>query len=110
MYKPLILPHFIKQIKPFAKKHPAFKKDLIKILNNFAEKQHVRLGRNLFKIRMKSSDINRGKNKSFRLIVLVIELEGLLVPITIFAKNSRGNLSLKKIYMHMKAILIELKS
>lgn len=109
MYKIIALPHFRKQLKKIAKKYRYLKQAIIKTLENFNKKQGAHIGKNVYKIRLKSKDISRGKSKSFRLIVLIIEVKKYLVPITIYFKGDKANISKKEINYHLELILPELQ-
>lgn len=104
-----ISPHFKKQLKPYCKKHPSLKDDLINTLENFSKIQAVTLGRGVYKLRLKSSDIKRSKSKSFRLIIFVLEMEKLTIPIAIYFKGEQQDISVKEINYHLAIILEELK-
>jgi len=105
----LILPHFKKQLKPLCRKYRHLKNDLIEILEDFNKSEHQTLKNSLYKIRMKCGDIPRGKNKSFRLIVFLVEIEtqNYIIPITIYYKSDKANISLKEINKHLEIILFE---
>ena len=109
MYRRLYLPHFKKQLKPYLKKYPHLKEGLIKALKNFDKIRHVSLGKNLYKIRIRTKDIPRGKSKSFRLVVTVIEIQRLLLPIAIYFKGNRENINLIALNHHLRTILFEAK-
>ncbi|MBL7045111.1 MAG: hypothetical protein ISR98_00720 [Parcubacteria group bacterium] len=107
MYQYLILPHFKKQLKQLSKKYRSLKDEIILTLENFEKSKEQSLGNNVYKIRVKSKDINRGKNKSFRLFVHIIEVQDYVVPITIYYKGDRKDMNIKEINNHLEAILLE---
>lgn len=109
MLQPLLLPHFKKQLKRLLKKYPRLQNSLIETLETFQKQNEVHLGRNIYKVRLQSKDISRGKNKSFRLIVLLIEIEGLLVPVTVYFKGDKANISKQELNDHLETILFELR-
>lgn len=108
MYRIIISDHFKGIIKRYVRKYPNFKSDLIKSLECFNKEQAISLGNKLYKIRLKSSDIPRGKSKSFRMIILVVEIENLLTPIVVYFKGDRGDMSDEEINRHLDAIIWEL--
>jgi len=110
MYKTYLLPHFAKQLKPLLKKYRSLKKDLLNLLGNFDKRQHQSLGNNTYKARLKSSDIPRGKSKAFRLIVFIVEKDKLLLPIAIYFKGRKSDVSKKEINYHLAIILQELEN
>lgn len=107
MYQYLILPHFKKQLKLLCKKHRHLKNDLIKLLENFDKSQSKSLGNSLYKIKMKSQDIPRGKNKSFRLILFILETKNYIIPTMIYYRGEKDNVSVKEINRHLETILFE---
>lgn len=109
MYEYWISLYFKRQLKPLAKKYPHFKNNLIKALEQFKKNQGIALGRGLYKLRLKSSDIQRGKSKSFRLIIFILEVEGLIIPLTVYFKGDQQDISIKEINYHLAIILQELK-
>lgn len=109
MYQFLILPHFKKQLKQLRKKYRHLKDDLIKTLENFDKSEHQSLGSDLYKIRMKSQDIPHGKDKSFRLILFVIGNQNYILPVVIYYKGDKNDISLKEINKHLEIVLFEAK-
>lgn len=107
-YKIIILPYFKKQLKAYIKKYKFLKEFIIKELECFNKDSQINLGSNIYKIRVKSQDIKKGKSKSFRLIILLIEKDGYIVPISAYYKGDKENISKKEINEHLEAILFEL--
>lgn len=107
MYHLVILPHFKRQAKPYTKKYRHLKEALVDTLENFRPNQHTALGNGVFKVRLQSKDIAKGKSKSFRLIVYVVEVDKLLVPITIYFKGDQSTISKKELNDHLEIILFE---
>lgn len=110
MYQIVILPHFKRQAKPYTKKYRHLKSALITTLEQFRPEQHTPLGNGIYKIRLLSKDIPKGKSKSFRLIVLLIELDNLLVPITLYFKGDQATISKKDLNDHLETIVFELEA
>lgn len=110
MYRVVILPHFKRQAKPYTKKYRHLKNALIKALETFRPDQHAALGNGVYKVRVQSKDIPRGKSKSFRLIVLLVEVDQLLVPITLYFKGDQATISKKELSDHVEIILFELQT
>ncbi len=108
MFQIVFLPHFKRQIKPLLKKHRSLKDSVIDAIDSFDPVQHAHLGHDVYKIRIGTPSLLRGKNKSFRLILLVIELDGLLVPITIYSKGDKDSVSPKELDDHIQHIIFEL--
>lgn len=110
MYRLVILPHFKRQAKPYTKKYRHLKEALLDALERFRPDQQTALGNGVYKVRLHSKDIAKGKSKSFRLIVYVVEVDKLLVPITIYFKGDQSTISKKEINAHMEIILFELQT
>ncbi len=109
MVQVVVLPYFLKQLKPYAKKHRHLKDDLIQALEQFHPAATDHLGNRVYKIRIRSRDLARGKSKSFRVIALLVEIEQFLVPITICFKGDRESLTTGEINDHLEAALFELR-
>ncbi len=109
MYKPIILPYFRKQLELYAKKYRHLKEAIIFVLDNFQKEQHAHIGHGIYKARVRSKDIPRGKSKSFRVLVLVLEVEEYVVPFAVYFKGDQENLVKKEINRHLENILLELR-
>lgn len=109
MYRVFIASHFKRQIKFYTKKYLSISEDVADLLEHFDRRQHTDLGRGLYKARLKSRDIRRGKSKSFRLIVFVIDVDHLLVPLAIYFKGDQEDMSKKELNDHLQAVIFELR-
>ena len=109
MYQPVILPYFRRQIKPYLKKYRFLKDAIARVLDSFRREQHIHVGKGIYKVRVRSKDITRGKSKSFRMLVLVREAERYIVPITCYFKGDRSDILEKEINHHLENILFELQ-
>ncbi len=107
MYSYLILNHFQKQLKRIARKHRSVKKKMIEALNGFRKEHAVSLGNGVYKIRIGADGI--GKSGGYRLLIWIMEIEGLLIPVCIYAKNERENISLEERNDHLARIKEELR-
>lgn len=110
MYQVWISSHFAKQLKPLLKKYRHLKEDIIKAFDKFDKRQNQALGNDTYKVRLKSSDIPRGKNKSFRMILYIAEIDKILAPIAIYFKGEREDISQREINYNLTMVLIELES
>ena len=109
MYKVVVPAHFEKQLKPLVKKYRNLKLDIEKTLLNFDKSMHPALGNYTYKVRLKSSDLPRGKSKSFRLIVLLVEYKNLLAPIAIYFKGDREDMAKSEVIYHLQMVISELQ-
>lgn len=108
-YKIIILSHFRKQLKPYFKKYRSLKGAIVKELEIFDKNKNVCLGNNIYKMRLNCDDIARGKSKSFRLILFIVETDNFLVPICIYFKGDKENINKKELNEHLEMILLELE-
>ena len=97
--------YFLRQLKPYLKKFKNLENDLISALKNFRPETATRLGQKLYKVRLKSGDLPKGKNKSFRIIIFMAGDKTLITPITIYFKSERHNISEKDIEYHLAMVL-----
>lgn len=102
--------YFLKQLKPYAKKFRHLPQDLTLALQNFMPEQAQALGQKVYKLRLKASDLPKGKNKSFRVIIYLWHDPELVVPVAIYFKSDIQNLSKQEIKFHSKLVLRELES
>ncbi|MBI1961707.1 MAG: type II toxin-antitoxin system RelE/ParE family toxin [Parcubacteria group bacterium] len=109
MYQTVIVPHFRRQLERYVKKYRHLARAVIHILDSFDARQHARLGGNVYKVRIKTKDLPRGKSSGFRLIVLVVEVHKYLVPATLYFKGDKDTLSQKEINDHLSAVYFELE-
>ncbi len=109
-YQAVVLPHFSRQLKDAMKKYPRLKEAVIATLEAFDLRRHPHLGRHLYKVRLKAPGLVRGKSGSFRLILLLVEAERILVPLTLYAKSDREDITRREINHHLAAALFELRA
>lgn len=107
-YKTIILPYFRKQLKHYVKKYRSLKETVIGELGSFDKNNAVHVGNNVYKMRLNCSDIPKGKSKSFRLVIFIVETDNFLVPITIYFKGDSENISKKELNDHLEKVLLEL--
>jgi len=110
MYQILISSHFRKQLKAYLKKFPDLKEAIILELEKFRKQSSVHLGKGVYKIRVSIQSLKKGKSGGFRLIVLLVEIEKVLVPLTIYFKGDLENLSKHELNKHLTEILFEIKA
>lgn len=99
--------HFLKQLKLYSRKFKRLEQDLVKTLKRFDKRQAVRLRGNAYKIRFRASDLPKGKSGSFRLIIYVYEKGSLLLPLTLYLKSERDNISMEEVDKHLTIVLVE---
>ena len=70
------------------------KKDILKLSEELQQnpKKGIHLGNNVYKIRLKNTDNNKGKSKGYRVIVYIIDENFEIYLITIYSKNQKENI------------------
>lgn len=99
IYNIIITEYFKKQLKRLIKKNRSlietFKKDLL----NFNKHQNISIGKGIYKMRIKGH--SKGKSGGYRIYVFIMEIEDILTPICIYAKNEKENLSYSELTWHL---------
>lgn len=109
MYQPVILSYFRRQLEEHSKKYRHLKEAVTETLRNFRKEASPHLGHNVYKVRLKTKDIPRGKSKSFRLLVLIVKVDQYIVPVALYFKGDQENISKKELNDHLENILWELR-
>lgn len=109
MYERYYSKHFKKQLKKLKKKFVNIKDDVDFQLQHFDEGTNIYIGSDVYKIRIPSSDMKKGKSGAFRCYIYVLEKEELLTPLCIYSKNVRENLSHEELNYHMYMVNEDLK-
>lgn len=109
-YKILLPKCFKKQLKKYIKKFPNLTQDLIWNLENFSKEKSTSLWSLNYKIRLKSSNLNKWDNKSFRIIIHLHIENWILLPVSIYLKSEKENISKKEINKFLKEVLNELNA
>ena len=105
----IVVPYFAHQLKRYSKKYRSLKDDLIVFLECFDARQHQSLGRGLYKARLRVRSIARGKNASFRIIILLVQHQSIIVPIVLYFKGDREDITEKEINNHLEKVLSDLR-
>jgi len=94
-YKIIPSEYFKQQVRELGKVYPSIRRDLKELSSMLKEnpKAGKPLGKKVYKIRLKSSDIGKGKRSGYRVISYVIdELQNIRL-LTIYAKPRRANIT-----------------
>ena len=94
----------------YLKKYRSLFEDAQKALLDFDPTHSISLGHRAYKIRVKSSDLNRGKSHGFRLIIFVLEIDEYITPLTIYFKGDKADISKEEILYHTLVVQQELDS
>lgn len=106
MYSFQIVDHFRKQLKKLIKKDRNLKEKIIVALQNFNRECSIPIGSGVYKVRVQGQ--NKGKSGGYRLYLYVMEMDQILVPIAIYSKNERENLSFDEMCEHLNRAREEL--
>ncbi len=100
--------HFSKQLKTLAKKYCNISTNVTQALRMFSKESAQYLGAKLFKVRVRSSDMSKGKSGGFRLIILCVEVDDFIVPVTIYQKSLQENITEHELEYHLARVRSEL--
>lgn len=100
--------HFKKQIKKLQNKFPHIKNDLLKNLNAFVPANEIHIGKSIYKIRIKSRDLNKGKSGGLRSYIYLYRKRNLLAPLCIYFKSEQESINQKELEMHSRQTIEEL--
>jgi mRNA-degrading endonuclease RelE of RelBE toxin-antitoxin system len=92
---------FKQDVREFSKKYRHIRSDLQTTLEEIAQgnligNQISGVGYPVFKVRIKNSDINKGKSGGYRLIYYIQSSE-VIIMITIYSKSDQADISTKEI-------------
>ncbi len=104
----LITKYFSLQAKKLKRKFPRLKEDLIKNLQSFVPKNEIHIGKSIFKIRIKSRDLNKGKSGGLRSYIYLFRRKKLIIPICIYFKSDQEVIAAKVLDFHFKKTLEEI--
>lgn len=99
--------HFKKQLKRLKKKYPQVKRDLLKIIEKFNPKNEISIGRSIYKIRIPSMDMHKGKSGGFRAYLYFYVRKDLLLPLCIYAKSEMETLTENQLQHHFDQTIQE---
>jgi mRNA-degrading endonuclease RelE of RelBE toxin-antitoxin system len=104
IYKIIPSEYFKQQVRELGKVYPGIRKDLKELSAMLKEnpKAGKPLGKKVYKIRLKSSDIGKGKRSGYRVISYVIDELQKIRLLTIYAKPRKANISDKEILAILK--------
>ncbi len=92
--------HFKKQLKKLKKKYPQVKDDLLRMTDSFDPKNEISIGRSIYKIRIASSDMKKGKSGGFRAYLYLYMKNNLLLPLCIYPKAETESISENELQYH----------
>ena len=94
-YKFVFTPEFEKEVLRLNQKFRNIKKDIEQLIDELSKEPKLgeSLGKNTYKIRVKNSDINKGKRAGYRVITYVIDEYEKIKFITIYFKGEKEDIS-----------------
>jgi hypothetical protein len=105
---PYFSDYFKGQLKTLMKKYPQIKEDLLDELDELKLENEITIGNNIYKIRIKSSDMKKGKSGGFRSYLYCYRKKDLLVPLCMYPKSERETLSDNELQWHLDRTMEEL--
>jgi mRNA-degrading endonuclease RelE of RelBE toxin-antitoxin system len=103
-YKVKILETAKKDVKKLYKKYKTIKKDILNLVVKLEKdpKIGIHLGNNYYKIRVKNTDIKKGKSAGYRVIYYLIDENYEVWILKIYSKSEIDNLSNEYIFSLLK--------
>ena len=108
--KIIFLGYYFKKQKKYLKKYRNIESDVISALNSLDYRLISSLGKSIYKVRLSSSDVPKGKSGSFRLIVILFKIKNHVVPIDIYFKSEKENISAKELKNDFNKVNNELRN
>lgn len=106
--KPFFTEYFKKQLKNLKKKYPRVKEDFLEAMDKINPDNEISIGRSIYKIRIGSSDMKKGKSGGFRSYIYLYIKKDLLVPLCIYAKTEKETVSESELKYHFDKTIEEL--
>lgn len=100
--------HFKRQLKKLQKKFPHAKENLLYTIENTDIKNEVSIGQSIYKIRIKSTDLQKGQSGGFRLYTYFFVQKNLLAPLCIYAKSDKITISENELQYHCDKTIEEI--
>lgn len=103
-YKIIPTEYFMQQVLDLKKAYPSIRQDL-KELNDILNqnpKSGTPLGNKAYKIRLKNTDLKKGKSGGYRVITYVIDENQQIRLLTIYAKPRKATITNKEIITILK--------
>lgn len=94
-------PEFKRNIRQLIKKYRSIKNDVQKLIDILESGQIIgdkikRTDFNVYKVRVKNSDIQKGKSAGYRLIYYLVDRDKIIL-VTIYSKNEQSDISQNQI-------------
>jgi mRNA-degrading endonuclease RelE of RelBE toxin-antitoxin system len=100
--------HFKKQLKKLKKKFPQIINDLLNRIDSFNPDNEISIGRSIYKIRISSTDMKKGKSCGFRSYIYLYIKNDLLVPLSIYPKTETESITETELKYHLDQTITEI--
>lgn len=100
--------YFKGQLKRLLKKYPHADEDLLDTLDHLKLENEISIGRSIYKIRIASTDMNKGKSGGFRAYLYFYRKKELFIPLCIYAKPELVSISENELQYHYDRIIEEI--
>jgi len=107
MIQILFSEHFKKQLLKLKKKYPNVKGDLLSMTNSFDPDNEISIGRSIYKVRIPSKDMQKGKSGGFRSYLYLYMRKNLLLPLCIYPKSETESISENELQYHFNKTIEE---
>lgn len=102
--------HFKRQLKTLKKKYPHVKDDLLGVIDSFNLRDEISIGRSIYKIRIPSTDMQKGKSGGFRSYIYLYVKKDLLLPLCIYPKSETETITDNELKHHFDQTIREMVS
>ncbi|MBI4777562.1 hypothetical protein HY792_01360 [Candidatus Desantisbacteria bacterium] len=94
-YKIIPTEHFKQQVRTLQKSYSHIRNDLEELSNILKQnpKEGTALGKGIYKIRLASSDVHKGKKGGYRIITYVVDEEQKIRLLTIYIKPKKATIT-----------------
>lgn len=100
--------YFKRQLKELQKHYPHIGGDLLNALSHLDLKTAVHIGRCIYKIRIKSRDLQKGKSGGFRSYIYVYQESSGAIPLCVYAKSQKESISENELQYHIDRTNLEI--
>jgi len=100
--------NFLKQLKKLEKKYPKIRDNFDDFKNNFNLELWKNLWKDIYKFRIWNSSVPVWKRWGFRIILFFVLKKDKIIPLTMYSKTDKENITFKEIFVILKEILKEI--
>ena len=100
--------YFKKQLKKLKKKYPHVKEDLLNTIEEFDPDNEISIGRSIYKMRIASRDMHKGKSGGFHAYLYMYVKKNLLLPLSIYPKSATESITENELKHHFDRTIEEM--